>query len=171
MKTSSLLKGLALLAALGFTPITSNAETVSPAGKKFAKEAAIGGMMEVQGGQIAEKQGGTQAVKDFGAMMVKDHTAAGDELKAIAAKDDIKLPEKLTPSHQKHIDELAALNGEAFDKAYVPMMVEDHEKDLAEFQAAAKSLKDPDLKAFAEKTSKVIEMHLAKIKEIQASMK
>ena len=50
----------------------------------FVMEAAIGGLMEVQSGQIAPANAQNQRVKDFGAMMVTDHGKANDELKSYA---------------------------------------------------------------------------------------
>ena len=51
------------------------------------------------------------------------------------------------------------------------MMVNDHEKDLAEFQKEAQNGSDPDLKKFAEKTSKVISEHLAMARDINKKLK
>lgn len=62
------------------------ATTVDDNAKDFAKEAAEGGMMEVQLGNIAEKNAVTQSVKDFGKMMVDDHSKINDNLKDLAAK-------------------------------------------------------------------------------------
>jgi putative membrane protein len=58
-----------------------------------------------------------------------------------------------------------------FDKDYINMMVKDHEKDLAAFQAEAKDGSDPDVKAFASKTSSVIRKHLDMVKAAQAKLK
>ena len=48
--------------------------------ESFFKNAAEGGMAEVNAGQLAQTKGASQSVKDFGAMMVKDHTAANQKL-------------------------------------------------------------------------------------------
>jgi putative membrane protein len=58
----------------------------------FYKNAAEGGMAEVELGKLAQEKSPTQSVKDFGAMMVSDHGAANDKLKAIADRKNIKLP-------------------------------------------------------------------------------
>ena len=57
------------------------------------------------------------------------------------------------------------------DKDYMDMMVKDHEKDLAEFQAEAQNGTDPDLKKFADKTSKMVKKHLDLAKETQGKLK
>jgi putative membrane protein len=49
--------------------------------------------------------------------------------------------------------------------------VKAHEKDAAVFRAASTDAQDPDVKAFAGDTLKVVESHLSMIKSIQSSMK
>ena len=139
-----------------------------PAGKNmdetFAMKAADGGMTEVQAGEIATKNGESQMVKDFGAKMVTDHTKANDQLKAIASKKGMTLPEKVSPKHQAALDRLSKLKGAEFDAAYKKEMLMDHEKDVAEFTTASKELKDPELKQFAADTLPVVKSHLAMLK-------
>lgn len=123
------------------------------------KKAAKGGMMEVAMGQMAEQKGQSEDVKSFGKRMVTDHGKANDELKSIASKKGVQLPSK------EHTGKWTS------DKAYVDMMVKDHEKDLAEFKEEASSGSDPDVKKFADDTAKVIQEHLDQIKDIQGKLK
>jgi putative membrane protein len=90
--------------------------------------------------------------------MVTDHSKAGDELKSIAEKKGIKLPNK-EPSEKW-----------SSDKAYIDMMVKDHEKDLAKFQEEAKNGTDPDVKKFAEDTAKMVQEHLDLAKQTQSKL-
>jgi putative membrane protein len=168
MKTTLLAS--ACLASLALA-LPVRAADVSKADAKFARQAAVGGMMEVQLGEIAQKQAAATDVKEFGALMVKDHGQAGTELAGIAKTEGIKLPEKVGEKMQASMDKLAKLDGKAFDRAYVHAMVKDHTKDVAEFKEATKTLTDPALKAFAEKVLPIIEGHLEKIKAIEAAMK
>src|SRR2546425_3241415 len=126
--------------------------------KTFTKKAAKGGMMEVAMGKLAEQNGQSEDVKSFGKRMVTDHSKANDELKSIAAKKGVKLPRK-EPSEKW-----------SSDKAYMDMMVKDHEKDLAEFQEEASTGTDPDVKKFAEDTAKVVQEHLDLAKQTQSKL-
>src|ERR1035437_7234370 len=56
--------------------------------ESFFKNAAEGGMAEVNDGKLAQDKGASQAVKDFGAMMVKDHSAANEKLTSLAARSE-----------------------------------------------------------------------------------
>jgi len=137
----------------------------------FVNEAAIGGMSEVELGRLASTKATNPEVKKFGQMMVTDHTAANNDLKALAAKKNWTLPTDVDSKHKSTMDDLKAKNGADFDKAYVQEMVDDHEEDVKAFEDKANNATDPDLKAFAQKTLPTLRKHLDAIKDIQAKMK
>ena len=146
----------------------SKMTTDSPA--DFVKEAAQGGMAEVELGQLASKNAQDPEVKKFGQMMVSEHGKANAELKTLAGKKNWTMPTDIG-SHKSTMDKLQGLKGADFDKAYVDEMVSDHEKDLKAFQQQGQTGTDPELKEFAAKTATVIQKHLDAIKAIQAKMK
>jgi len=154
---------------------TANAATpaikVDESDAKFAVEAANGGMAEVVLGKLASEKAANKKVKDFGAMMVTDHSKADDELKALAHKLNITLPDSISSDESKTRDDLAKKSGADFDKDYVSNMVDDHKKDVKAFEDAAKNCKDSDLKAFANKTLPTLKMHLEAIEKIKKGMK
>ena len=121
-------------------------------------KAAKGGMMEVAMGRLAEQKGQSEDVKSFGKRMVTDHGKANDELKSIAEKKGVKLPSK-EPTEKW-----------SSDKAYMDMMVKDHEKDLAEFQDEANNGSYPDVKKFADDTAKMVQEHLELAKQTQSKL-
>jgi len=138
---------------------------------EFAVNAANGGMAEVELGKIAQANASNSKVKDFGAMMVMDHSKANDEMKALAKSKNITLPDSVSNDEKKSMDDLSKKTGKDFDKAYVSNMIDDHKKDIKEFEDATKNLKDADLKAFAEKTLPTLKKHLAAIQSIHDGMK
>jgi putative membrane protein len=144
--------------------------TVDDNAKNFAKEAAEGGMMEVQLGNIAEKNAASQSVKDFGKMMVDDHTKINDNMKDLAAKKNVTLPTTVSSGQQKDIDKLSKKNGNDFDKDYVSMMINDHKKDIAEFKKSGDKITDPDFKDFVIKTLPILQKHLDSIQAIKKRM-
>lgn len=146
------------------TPLDKNSST-------FAMEAASGGMMEVTMGQLAQQKGNSQRVKDYGAMLVSDHSKVNTELSNIAAAKNAQLPSALEQKQQKHIDDLSKKEGADFDRAYIKMMVNDHEKDIKAFEKAAASSSDNTLKEFATRTLPVLRAHLDSAKAIQQSLK
>lgn len=134
----------------------------------FVKKAAIGGMAEVELGKLAQQKATKPEVKAFGQMMVTDHSKANEDLKSVAAKKGVALPADLDAKHKATAEKLSKLEGEKFDAAYVDEMLSDHKKDVAEFEAAAKSAEDPDLKAFIERTLPTLRKHLDHVKGLTA---
>ena len=138
--------------------------------ESFLAEAAEGGLAEVELGKLAAKNAQDAEVKKFGQMMVDDHSRANQELKALAAKKSIKIPEQLG-THKSTVDKLSDLKGADFDKEYVNEMISDHKKDVDAFERQANSATDPEVKAFAAKTLPVLKKHLEAIMKIQEKMK
>jgi putative membrane protein len=137
---------------------------------KFAMKAAQGGMAEVQLGQLAAQKASNPDVKAFGQQMVDDHTKANDQLKSVAAKENMTLPATLDSKDQALYTKLQNMSGADFDKMYVKSMVKDHQEDVKEFQKEADKGKDPQIKNFAAQTLPVLQQHLSKIQSIQSNM-
>jgi putative membrane protein len=139
--------------------------------RDFVVKAAGGGMMEVELGNIAQQNAASQRVKDFGAMMVRDHGKANDELTSFASRRGLALnTDSLMNLHKSHIESLKKKTGAAFDKAYMSMMVNDHKKDVAEFEKASKMCKDQECLAWAGKTLPTLQLHLDSAQAINKSL-
>jgi putative membrane protein len=137
----------------------------------FVKEIAQGCILEVELGQYAMQNASSPEVKLFGKRVVDDHTKANKELMFLATQKGLKLATKLEDKKcQELCDKLSKLKGQDFDREYIRHMVEDHERDLAKFQTASKSLSDPDLKAWVVKILPTLTDHLKQAKEIQAKL-
>jgi putative membrane protein len=148
-----------------------NRGTLSEDDYEFVTKATQGGLTEVQLGQLAVEKATDQAIKDFGQKMVTDHGKANEELKALASSKNATPPVKFSRKEDSTIADLQKASGKDFDLAYAKAMLKDHKKDVKEFRDAAKDLKDPDLKAFAEKTLPVLEEHLRMAEQLQENVK
>ena len=140
------------------------------ADSRFAAEAAMGGMEEVELGRMAAEKGATDEVRQFGRRMVEDHSKANEELTRLAAEKGWALPSSLDAKHRADVEKLAPLAGEAFDRAYVKMMLADHKKDVGEFQRQSERGPDAELKAFATRTLPTLREHLRMIQRISDKM-
>ena len=162
---------LALISAVSFA---AEKEKSAEAGKssvdaKFIKKAANGGMTEVEMGQIAAKKGQKDEVKSFGERMVKDHGKANDDLKSVASKMNVDVPDKVNANHQSAIDKFSKMSADSFDAAYVKEMVKDHKNDIAEFERAQNEVKNEDLKKFISDTIPMMKEHLEMAEKIQSA--
>jgi putative membrane protein len=153
--------GATMLGSVRFATaqIVDNTAAQMDEDKKFVQNAAADGMAQVQLGQLAAQKATNPDVKAFAQKMVDDHTTLQNNLMPVAQRLGVTPPAKLDKKNQAEYDKLSALSGDAFDKAYVQVMVADHKKDLHDFKNEASNTNDRELKSAAKQGAQVIEGH------------
>ncbi|MBB2487656.1 DUF4142 domain-containing protein [Mitsuaria sp. WAJ17] len=69
-------------------------------------------------------------------------------------------PMKLSAAARHSMERLQGLSGADFDREFMKQMVTDHKTAVADFQRAAASASDPELKTFAQRTLPGLQEHL-----------
>jgi putative membrane protein len=146
--------------------IAQNTTSPSVSDKKFVQEALQGGAAEVELGQLAVQKASSEDVKQFGQKMMDDHTKMGDQMKDVAKKEGISIPNGV-PAKDKELEtKLKSLSGESFDNAYIKAMLKDHQHDLSEFKKEANSGNDTSIKDAASQGQQIISEHLKMVQDI-----
>jgi putative membrane protein len=138
--------------------------------RHFMKDAAQGGMVEVELGQLVADKASSPEVKEFAQRMVKDHSQANDQLKQIASQKGVTLPTSLSTKDQAMKHKLSKLSRNAFDQAYMSDMGKDHKTDIAAFQKESASGKDLDVKQFASQTLPTLKDHLKQAESVSPKL-
>jgi putative membrane protein len=160
---SSLLKSSVLTAAVCFAAATAIAQG-KPTDPQITDIAYTAGQIDIEQAIDALKKTQNKAVRAFAEEMIRDHLAVNN--KVIALCDKLKvMPESNDTSktmyREAHLkrEELRALSGAAFDKAYAENEVAYHEAVIGELEstlipaaqnAQLKSLLETGLKLFQE---------------------
>ena len=140
----------------------------------FVDNAAAGGIAEIETSKLALEKSASADVKTFAEKMISDHTKANEELKALAKKHDIEVPDDTTLV-KKAKEKILDLRDESFDAAYANNQVKAHEETIALFKKEAETVTDDkkagntELKAFAQKMLPDLEHHLEGAKKLQAA--
>lgn len=153
----------ALILALLTIPATAFAE---PAGK-FLDDAIKGDNSEMILGRMAQQRGHSQGVRAFGAMLTRDHAKAKRDAVAVAGREHVRVPATMMPEAQAEHRKLQSLQGRAFDREFARYMVEDHSKDVSEFEEQAKS-GDRATAALARGTLPSLRAHLRMARNLQS---
>ncbi|HEY6929950.1 MAG TPA: DUF4142 domain-containing protein [Thermoanaerobaculia bacterium] len=143
----------------------TNATGLSGSDSGFLRRAAEGGIAEVALGNLAKDKASDPDVKQFAQKMVDDHSKANVELKKLANQKGVAVPGETDSRTNKEMDKLSKLSGPEFDKAYMKLMVSDHQKDVAEFNTEYEHTSDPDVKDFVGKTLPTLQEHLRMARE------
>lgn len=179
-KMVSQVGAVALVALLGASPVhaqlgnsADNAKAmanskVSEGDREFMEDIAHANLAEISTGKMALEKSQTPEVKQYAQKMIKDHTTAQEELSKIAQSKGVKLPTETDVQHKGIAAALGALSGDAFDKQYIARAgVGDHERTHALMEKVSKEAKDPELKAYASKTIKVVHQHLTSAQKLE----
>jgi putative membrane protein len=161
---------LALSAAILLTTPTSAAQ--APTTEDFVKTVAISDMFEIQSGQLADEKAESDDVQSFGKQMTDDHTETSDDLKELIEDEEIKveLPSKLDDEHQAKLDKLKGLSGNQFDKEYVRMQIDAHQKAVALFESYAAAGENDDLKKWVGDTLPTLKEHLEEAQNLKTAV-
>lgn len=137
----------------------------------FMVKAANGGMTEVQAAQVAQQKATNDDVKKFATKMVEDHSKLNDQLKSLAGKLNITIPSAIDGDSKAMIDKLNNTKSVDFNKTFMDMMVDAHDKDVDMFQKASGDVANPDVHNFITSALPTLQSHQQMAKKIQASLK
>jgi putative membrane protein len=132
--------------------------------------------LEIDLGKTAQKRSANAGVKEYGAMLVKDHGDADKKFVELAKKTNQKIPvEKMATEAEKQdkadlktkVAKLKTLKGSEFDKMYLSMMVDGHEKELANIDAKIASCENAELVDMLKAKKPVLQHHADHARELQ----
>jgi putative membrane protein len=138
----------------------------------FMKDAAQAGAAEVEASRLAQSKARTPDVKAFAAAMIADHTKVADELKALAAAKNVKLPDGPSVKQKAELKLIDAGDDDKFDERYAKHFgVQAHQETIKLFEEAAREAKDADVKAWAAKTLPGLRHHLQMAERLSVAPK
>lgn len=166
-----------LIAIAAASPTGASAQTAmgaqrqpNDADRNFIREAAIGGMAEVDLARLAEQKSESDEVKRFAQRMIQDHTKANDRLAVLADAVNVPIPKTLDAEHRAMRAALEKASGAGFDRAYIQGQMADHGTTAQLFEYEIGSGQDAELKTFAGDTLPVVFQHLQLAQSIAADM-
>ena len=126
---------------------------------EFGAKASISNLFELESSTLALERATGDEVKAFAEQMIADHTKAAQEMAAAAAEEGIAPATELDDLHQQILDEMADLEGNEFDEAYVRAQVQAHDEAVALFEGYSTNGSEGSLKQFATKTLPTLKQH------------
>ncbi|WP_313311257.1 DUF4142 domain-containing protein [Pulveribacter sp.] len=159
--------------ATGAAPAAPAASASKPAhaDASFMDDAAHAGHYEVEAAKLALQKGQSDAVKSFAQRMIDDHTAAAQQLQALASAKNHKLPDGPSMVQKGKLKLLSTHEGAKFDKSYIDSLgPKAHRDTIKLFEKAASKGHDADVKAFADKTLPTLREHLTLAEQLDQSM-
>jgi putative membrane protein len=160
LRPPSLTLALALLAGVSTAALAKTE-------KELITDAIKGDNSEIALGQLAVSKSASDPVKAFGQTLIDDHSKAKTEASAVATKVNVSPPGEMSSEAQTEMTRLKRLSGRDFDKEFARYMVEDHQKDIAEFKKEADGGHGA-VQQLAAQTLPTLEKHLQIAKSLSA---
>jgi putative membrane protein len=129
-----------------------------------------GDLFEIQGGKIAQQKGESQQVRDLGARLVADHSKSLEDSTDLAEQLGIDVPTEPSPTQQWQLRVVSSFSGNAFDRWYSDLEVQDHVQDIKEAQDEVDKGRNPDIREDAEDEIPTLEQHLELAKAALAAV-
>lgn len=142
---------------------SAQAAASASADSAFITKAAEGGAKEVAIAKLAADRASGADVKAFAQRLATEHSALNSELTALAASKHVDL----TARAPEPPADLASAEGTAFDRAFLALMVKEHEGAIALFEGESRDGRDSEVKEWAAKQLPALRDHLAAAKALK----
>ena len=157
---------LVTISAMGVMPALAKSD------ESFMKDAAHAGSAEIEASKLAQSKAKNADVKTFANAMVADHTKVAEELKALAAKKNVQLPDGPSVKQKAELKLIDAGDNDKFDERYAKHFgVSAHEDTIKLFEEASQTAADPEVKAWAAKTLPGLRHHLEMARALSVAPK
>ena len=144
--------------------------TLNKTDQRLLGDLAQANLDEVAAAQVAQQKSQNDQVKNFAQQMIADHGQALKDVQALAQSKGVTLPTAPDSKQQAMDQQLNALSGAAFDRAYLKRAgVAAHKQAHAMLARAQTRATDPDLKALIAKMQPTVDQHLATVQQLASS--
>jgi putative membrane protein len=126
---------------------------------EFGAMASIANLFELESSTLAKERAIGEEVKAFADQMIADHTKAAQDMAPAAEAEGVTPATELDDRHQQILDDLAGLEGEEFDAAYIQAQTQAHDEAVALFEGYSTNGADGPLKEFATATLPTLKQH------------
>lgn len=134
--------------------------------RQFLQEASFSSAWKITLGGIALRQAASADIIHFSKMMIKDQGKIDHDLKMLAQRKGVALPEDTDLARRNTIVFLSQEYGAAFDRNYISLMADVHQRDAALYREETEKGLDADIRAFAGKRVKRLEDYVEMVKKI-----
>jgi putative membrane protein len=136
--------------------------------RSYIQLAAQSNFNEITLNELALSQGRDSLVMEYAQKMIDEHTAAQNELQAIANSHNFAgWPSELTAGQQSFYDSLSEMEGFEFDTKFMNSQIELHQKAASIHQDGAEN-DDADIQGYANKYLTQSQEHLQMAESINS---
>ena len=159
--------GMVMALSAGLHPLQAQGSQTE---QQFVNQVAAENLMEVRLGQAAQQRATNPSVKQFAQRMVIDHTSMQKQWMAAAKKNGIDFKAEMSARHLQQAEQLRPLTGAAFDRAYMTLMVQNHQENVSTFQTQRNAAHTADIRQLVDVALPTLQEHLSTAQQINTQV-
>lgn len=136
----------------------------------YLVSAHINSQLQVALGDAANEQSQSPDVKQFGQQLKVENRQIQENLNALATGVGVELDPALTPEYSKVIDSIKTYSGKEFDKAFLELVVEEHDEDISRLTTLANKSNDPIVRNLVTDNVKILRSRKKHAEELKDSI-
>ena len=130
---------------------------------------------DIETGRLAATRGASKQVRDFGAMLARDHAQVRQQGRDLAAKLGVTptppSPDQGAKDHAAAMKRLGALEGEAFDRAFLAHEVAFHRAVIDAVQGTLlPAIRNDEVKALVVKIAPAFQAHMLAAQNLEKQL-
>ncbi len=145
-------------------------DTVSQQDENFAISASQHTNAQISFGQLAMTNGEDDSVMEYAQLIVDENTESKAELAAIADSKEVEISDGITTDMQAKYDELAALEGEEFDKEFINFQIDLLNNSMSMFENQIDNGENFTIIGYADKSLGIVKDHKAEALLVKAEL-
>ncbi len=134
--------------------------------RSFLRKAAQDSLWQISLGELALKQAAGRRIRQYGQDTIRINEQIQSDVISLAQRKGISLEIMLDPLQGQTLDYLSREHGAGFDRQYVSLMIDEHEKSERLYRKEAEQGQDRDVRAFAGGVLPWIETQWKRAREI-----
>ena len=131
----------------------------SDAGQKLIQELHTSNQMEILTGTLAEERAQSKEVKQFARTLSKEHQKNDKQLTQMAKKQGVTLKPEMSDEQKESFEQLFQAQGPEFDRQFLQVQQQAHERTIQQLQQAQDEVQDPKLQAMIKQTLPALQKH------------
>ncbi|GAB3484004.1 DUF4142 domain-containing protein [Nocardiopsis coralliicola] len=133
---------------------------LGPADRSVLVKVRQAGLWEVPTGQQAEERARSDRVREVGGTIAEDHLLMDEQVRDIAGRLEVELPSTASPQQQEWMEELSALSGEEYDRAFADRLRAAHGEVLQVIAEVRAGTRNELVRSFAQHSLLMVLRHI-----------
>lgn len=133
---------------------------------EFIRDVGADNTMQIALGELARKKAKNREVRDFAERLIEDHTRIQEQWNAMAARNGMPSKPGMGRRHREKIEQLNDVGGRKFDRAYMTLMIQQHQDEVSYWQKEGRASRSTQVRALVNRGLPTLEQHLAQSKQI-----